>query len=133
MEESCEICSENRLKVSFDKILKESRYVIIEYIFANKSGQIKLPTGFLFNEFLENTRTNAKFRLVSTINRPTPSHFSCCLYEPQFLHDEMRSEGWFIHDGLKNQGKLVRLDSINNVCKQKPMILFYKRTDIINQ
>jgi len=36
-------------------------------------------------------------------------------------------EGWFIHDGLQNGGKLYQITSSKEIWKQNPFILFYKK------
>lgn len=123
--QQCEVCKLNTLTIRFGEGFTEPDYITIEFIYTNKKDEIELPHKFTFNENLKGK--DSKFKLVSTINRPTANHFSCCLYRPRLLSKDFVVDNWVWHDGLKHQRKLVAMRSFSEVSSQKPMILFYEK------
>ena len=82
-----------------------------------------------YNQFLINNNSKSQYQLIATINRPSPIHFNCAIYEPRKknLTEESFMKGWFIHDGLQNGGKLYQITNLKEIWKQNPFILFYKK------
>jgi len=65
------------------------------------------------------------FTLVGTINVPFLGHFNCIMIDPVLFCGEKLNGSW-IHDGLENNGSIVRYGNLSEIYKINPYILIYK-------
>ena len=121
--QQCETCFENELNIEIN-YEQEPNILIIEFISTKKRQNEKF-----FSPTLRNKVKNSRFELIATINMPIPKHFTCAIYEPFLDKSNPYPNIWAIHDGLKNQGKIVQAPSLQFVFEQNPILLFYKKFD----
>ena len=79
------------------------------------------PKNFIINDKIKINETY--FILYGLINLPSIGHFNSLIYEPRLGNVEF--DGWWLHDGLKNMGKLVKIKKLKDLNKYQPYILFY--------
>jgi len=106
-------------------IKREPNFLVIEYVpppYADPSKE-----HFVLNESLKDPTTQSIYTLMATINRPSVNHFNCCIFEP-LLSGKNQLEGWWIHDGIKDKGKLKKMNASAAVIDQKPILLFLQKT-----
>ena len=84
---------------------KVPNFIIIDFVPINHPKK----EFFTYNESLEIKQTKSNYKLIGMINMPSPNHFTCSIYEPNTLCSINVKGSLFIHDGLKNQGKLVQI------------------------
>jgi len=115
----CEICFEKKLNSIFN-IHKDPDFIFIEFIPIQNSKQ---KSKIQYDATLFNKKNNSKFQLIATINNSTPLHFNCSIFEPRniFNRQSILLEGWYLHDGVQNNGRLVKLESVKEIWKEKPM------------
>jgi len=118
----CTLCFDTQMQI-FLNFKKIPNFLIIECVTDN---ELNLQRNFIFNQTLVNEDTESKFELVATINRPTENHFNCSIYQPKPLCRDAL-EGWMLHDGLKNNGMLLEVHDFNELWRQNPIIVFYKK------
>ena len=70
----------------------------------------------------------SKYKLIATINSPSKSHFTCSIKNPRY--DDNSYMGWFFHDGLQYNGRVVSRGNFDEMLTEKPFVLFYERSDL---
>jgi len=68
------------------------------------------------------------YKLIGSINAPSDKHFNCAVFNPRIYNNKL--DGWYFHDGIKNNGNLVKVKSFKKIRQQKPFVLFYERIDL---
>ena len=116
----CDVCHQNELEIT-SRYHKEPKIIFIEIISTHKRKK-----SFEYNTTIKGINANSKFCLIAMVNMPTSNHFTCSIYEPK-LQDIIYEKKWFIHDGYKNQGKLVEVKKMEQLWNQKPIIFIYKK------
>ena len=76
--EKCEVCFQDCLETQI-KINNEPNFVLIEFIPSLAYDQGKIE----YNQILINNNSKSQYQLIATINRPSPVHFNCAIYEPK--------------------------------------------------
>ena len=122
--EHCEACLQDKLENKVN-IAIVPKIIVIEFIPTTKqrAGQKK---SFEYSTFIESKNLKSKHSLIATINNPTPLHFNCAISEPLNTVDKKVTQGWSIHDGLQNSGKVTEVTNMSEIWSQKPIILIYK-------
>ena len=122
--EHCEACLQDKLENKVN-IAIVPKIIVIEFIPTTKqrAGQKK---SFEYSTFIESKNLKSKHSLIATINNPTPLHFNCAISEPLNTVDKKVTQGWSMHDGLQNSGKVTEVTNMSEIWSQKPIILIYK-------
>ena len=81
----------------------------------------------VFEDLIYNTSNGQGYSLISIINQPSQSNYSCSIYEP--FDGKTQQEGWWNHDGLKFKGNLIKAKKLSDMLNKRPRILFYKQVD----
>jgi len=76
--------------------------------------------------YSQDPSTFVEYQLIVMINSPSPVHFNCSLLNLMIRNQVY--EGWFLHDGLKEDGKII-ITTFKKLIQQKPFVFFYKRKD----
>ena len=72
-----------------------------------------------------NSETDETFDLISVINMPFQHHYNVLLKDPFFTFQK-RSEGYYLHDGLVENGR-IRQISQDEIDKLRPYMIIYKK------
>jgi len=123
--EHCEVCYQKQKEVFSEDVKNEPSLLFLELIL--RDNEESVHPNFTFNLELVNQKTNSKFQLFATLNRPSDNHFNCSIFEPHLGKNGKQIEGWFLHDELLNQGRISETKDILEIWRQRPIIFFYKK------
>ena len=104
------------------ELLSDSNIIIIDFL-AITEGKRRMAKDLVFEDVIYNTSNGQGYSLVATINQPSQSHNSCCIYE-QF-DGKIQQQGWWNYDGLKFKANLIKAKNVSDVLNKRPRILFY--------
>ena len=129
----CDKC-QNFSKSESCRIMTSPPYLIL-YLETNGNSIIFENQSFIYDEEIEffslaGGDSPSKYKLVASINSPSPVHFNCSIKDPK-INKEIYS-GWFIHDGLQENGRIIQRENFSEMLKEKPFVLFDERNDLIN-
>jgi len=105
---------------------EEPNFLMLDFISTDGTG-LSSTKGFAFNEIIHKENTNTNFRLIATINAPYVGHFNCALYKPQLSKQDKPLLGWYLHDGLENNGEFFKIHNFKNIAEERPIVLFYQK------
>ena len=78
------------------------------------------------NRIFQSVLSRKSFILLGCINVPYRGHFNCFLTDPVLFNGDRLLGDW-MHDGIKNQGNIIRYPDYQDISVLNPYILFYKR------
>jgi len=117
---TCPKCFSKKFKIN-KTIVQEPRYLVLldDSFDANgSSGLLTLTPRF------ENNLTKNTFELIAAINIPFRNHYNVLLKDP-FLTFQKEEKGYYLHDGLIGEGKILQLKT-HEIVEIKPYISVYK-------
>jgi len=85
---------------------------------------------FLERVILFVKRMSHTYNLIATINSPSPQHFNCSVFSPKI--GSVVKEGWFFHDRLQNNGRIIQKKSFYEIVSEKPFVLINEQEDSLN-
>jgi len=90
----CSICKRNSLEISRFGI-QEPLYIALidDYLCTENLKPLTMSLRF------QSSLTKNNFEFIASINIPFANHYNLVLHNP-FLTPQLRSEGYFMHDGL---------------------------------
>ena len=105
-EYNCPNCKKGNYKINKSNI-SEPRYLALLDDTLNPRSKSEVQTLKIAPSFV-NKMTKNRYELISAINVPYPNHYNCLLKNP-YLQFQKKSQGFFVHDGLLNDGKIVSI------------------------
>jgi hypothetical protein len=111
---NCAICNEASYTIKKTNVSEPCYLALLDDTCNPRNNQRIKPLSFATS--FTNPRTKKQYELISTINLPYANHYNCLLKDPYFEYQK-QSKGFFLHDGLLNDGKIVSIlsDEIKSV------------------